>query len=317
MIDHDRLFKELISTFFPEFLELFLPQVRNYFDQGTLEFLDKEIFTDVTAGERHEVDLVAKLRFRDEDAFFLVHVENQSQSQGDFGKRMFSYFARLHEKYDLPVYPIAVLTYDSPFAAQPEVYEVKFPDRVVMAFQYRVIQLNQLNWRDFTRRENPVATALMAKMRMASDERPRVKLECMRELAVSGLNKAKQQVVLGFLDTYLGMSERDEQTYQMNLGELAPVEKEKVMELRKSWRERDREEWLQQGLEQGLEQGKQQEGQRLLSVITRQIERRLGLVDPGTRERIGQLNSDQLEQLGEVLLDFDGIEDLTRWLGTA
>ena len=27
MTDHDRLFKELLSTFFVEFLELFLPQV--------------------------------------------------------------------------------------------------------------------------------------------------------------------------------------------------------------------------------------------------------------------------------------------------
>jgi hypothetical protein len=27
MIDHDRLFKELISTFFVEFLDLFLPQI--------------------------------------------------------------------------------------------------------------------------------------------------------------------------------------------------------------------------------------------------------------------------------------------------
>jgi hypothetical protein len=27
MIDHDRLFKELLSTFFIEFLELFIPEV--------------------------------------------------------------------------------------------------------------------------------------------------------------------------------------------------------------------------------------------------------------------------------------------------
>ncbi|HYM00267.1 MAG TPA: flagellar assembly protein H, partial [Blastocatellia bacterium] len=42
MIDHDRLFKELISTFFIEFLDLFLPEVCSYIDAGSLEFLDKE-----------------------------------------------------------------------------------------------------------------------------------------------------------------------------------------------------------------------------------------------------------------------------------
>src|SRR5215471_17951587 len=100
MTDHDRLFKELISTFFLEFLELFLPEVRAYVDAGSLEFLDKEIFIDVTSGGRHEVDLVAKLRFKEADAFFLVHIESQAQNQPDFGRRMHAYFARLHEKHN-------------------------------------------------------------------------------------------------------------------------------------------------------------------------------------------------------------------------
>lgn len=41
MIDHDRLFKELITTFFVEFLELFFPPVLTYLEQETLEFLNK------------------------------------------------------------------------------------------------------------------------------------------------------------------------------------------------------------------------------------------------------------------------------------
>src|SRR5215467_11853549 len=108
MIDHDRLFKELLSNFFVEFLDLFLPEVSAYIDAGSLQLLDKEIFTDVTFGERHEVDLLAKLRFKGEDTFFLVHIENQAQPYPNFGKRMHSYFSRLHDKHDLPVYPIAV-----------------------------------------------------------------------------------------------------------------------------------------------------------------------------------------------------------------
>lgn len=33
MIDHDRLFKELLTTFFVEFLELFLPEVVTYVER--------------------------------------------------------------------------------------------------------------------------------------------------------------------------------------------------------------------------------------------------------------------------------------------
>ena len=56
MIDHDRLFKELLSTFFVEFLELFFPDLSTGLVHDSVRFLDKEIFTDVTSGERYEAD---------------------------------------------------------------------------------------------------------------------------------------------------------------------------------------------------------------------------------------------------------------------
>ncbi|MFM6040521.1 MAG: flagellar assembly protein H, partial [Sphaerospermopsis kisseleviana] len=42
MIDHDRLFKELIQTFFWEFIELFLPEILEYVEKDTLTFLPEE-----------------------------------------------------------------------------------------------------------------------------------------------------------------------------------------------------------------------------------------------------------------------------------
>lgn len=149
MIDHDRLFKELLTTFFVEFLELFFPEVVTYLDTDSLQFLDKEIFTDVTSGERYEADIIVKAKFQGQDTFFLIHVENQAQYQSHFNERMFRYFARLSEKYGLPIYPIAVLSFNSPRTEQPRVYQVAFPHKVVLQFNYDVIQLNRLNWRDF------------------------------------------------------------------------------------------------------------------------------------------------------------------------
>jgi len=115
-IDHDRLFKQLLTTFFVEFIELFLPKLAAHLNRDSIEFLDKEVFTDLTGGERHEVDLLARARLADTDAFFLIHVENQATRQPEFGQRMFRYFARLHEKYGLPVYPVALLSHDKPAA---------------------------------------------------------------------------------------------------------------------------------------------------------------------------------------------------------
>ncbi|RCJ17956.1 hypothetical protein A6770_33385 [Nostoc minutum NIES-26] len=96
--NHDRLFKELLSTFFVEFLDLFLPQVVNQIDRDSIQFLPQEVFTDVTSGERKEIDLLAQVRYQGQETCFLIHVENQSYTEKVFAKRMFKYFARLRQQ---------------------------------------------------------------------------------------------------------------------------------------------------------------------------------------------------------------------------
>jgi hypothetical protein len=71
--DHDRLFKESLTTFFTEFLQFFFPQLAVYRDSDSVEFLDKELFTDVTQGERLEADMVVRTRFRGQGLCFLIH----------------------------------------------------------------------------------------------------------------------------------------------------------------------------------------------------------------------------------------------------
>ena len=90
---------------------------------------------------------------------------------------------------------------------QPNIYRVEFPDKVVLEFNYALIQLNQLNWRDFLRQQNPVASALMAKMNIAPEDRPRVKSECLRLLATLRLDSARVQMISGFIDTYLRLQQ--------------------------------------------------------------------------------------------------------------
>src|SRR4051812_40021949 len=97
-MDHDKLFKQLLTMFFFEFIDLFLPAVAKYLSRDKVEFLDKEMFSHLAGGKRHEVDVVAKCKFRDADAFFLIHAEAQGKSKPHFPQRMFHYFAELDEK---------------------------------------------------------------------------------------------------------------------------------------------------------------------------------------------------------------------------
>jgi hypothetical protein len=50
-IDHDQNFKNLISTFFIEFLELFLPELAQKIDPKSIKFLKQQYFTDLIEGE--------------------------------------------------------------------------------------------------------------------------------------------------------------------------------------------------------------------------------------------------------------------------
>lgn len=68
---------------------------------------------------------------------------------------------------------------------------------------------------------------------------------------------------------------------------------------------------LEQGLERGLEQGRQQEAGTL---VLRLLERRCGPLQPDQRATISALPLERLEALVDVVLDFQGANDLLQWL---
>ena len=299
-MDHDRLFKELLTTFFVEFVDLFLPDVGAALDRDVAVVpMDKEVFTDVTRGEKHAVDVLMKARFRGEEAFFLVHVENQATPQADFPKRMFRYFARLTEKYDLPVYPVVIFSYDAPRRPEPDRFVVSFPHKTVLRFEYAVIQLNRLPWRRFVTQENPVASALMAKMKMSAGDRPKVKAQCLRLLASLKLDPARATLIGGFVDSYLTLTAQEIKQYEHELARFTPTERNAAMELMTSWH--------REGRQEGISQGK-------AALVLRLLRRRFGPVSAEVSARLNTLSSERLDDLGEALLDFGTMADLEQWL---
>jgi hypothetical protein len=88
---------------------------------------------------------------------------------------------------------------------------------------------------------------------------------------------------------------------------LPVAERKDVMELTNSWIEKGREEGLAKGLRKGRQAG-------AADLILRQLRRRLRALPKTTAMRIASLPLDQLEPLGEALLDFNGKADLHRWL---
>jgi predicted transposase/invertase (TIGR01784 family) len=76
---------------------------------------------------------------------------------------------------------------------------------------------------------------------------------------------------------------------------------------------------IQEGRQEGIQEGRQegiQEGliQGQIALILRQIARRTGEIPSATQTRIQQLSPEQLDNLGEILLDFTSQGDLIAWL---
>ena len=291
MIDHDELFKKLLTTFFVEFIELFLPEVAAYLDRDSVVFLPQEYFADTTTGERRKIDILAQVKFRGQDTGFLIHLENQSYDQDHLDRRMLFYFARLYQKFLLPIYPIVVFSFDYPLRAQSQQHTVTFPDLKVLEFNFAVIQLNRLNWRDFLQHHNPVAAALMSKMRIARKDRPKVKAECLRVLATLKLDPARTELISGFVDTYLKLNATEETIFQEEIDRMGLAEQEEVMEIVTSW---------------------MVEGE--VKIVIKQLNHRLKGLNPSLEERVRRLPVEQVEALCEALLDFSSEADLVNWL---
>jgi predicted transposase/invertase (TIGR01784 family) len=315
MIDHDQLFKELLSTFFIEFLELFFPQIAAAIDPDSVSFLPQEYFADLTVGETKIVDLLAQVKLAGQDVGFLVHLEAQATSRTEFSRRMFFYFSRLHQKYLQRIYPIVVFSFDEPYREEPHQYCVEFDDFKVMEFNFKAIQLNRLNWRDFINQSNPVAAALMSKMKIDEGDRPRVKVECLRVLATLRLDPARTKLISGFVDTYLRLNTQEEQVFQESVGTLEGTEREGIMQIVTSWMEQGiaegRTEGIAEGEQRGISMGRTEEAR---SLILRQLARRVGTLPATVEAQVQALALPQLEALGEALLDFVALDDLVRWL---
>ena len=94
----------------------------------------------------------------------------------------------------------------------------------------------------------------------------------------------------------------------LNLDELASLEKREMFF-------EDQRGAVIKGMQEGRQEGRQEgliEGQTAL--ILRQIGRRTGEIPPEIKTRIQQLSPEQLDDLGEILLDFTSQEDLIAWL---
>lgn len=135
----------------------------------------------------------------------------------------------------------------------------------------------------------------MTKMRIAKEDCPQVKLECLRMLATLQLDPARTEFLSQFIYTYLKLNQDEEQIFQAGIDRLETVEQEVIMETITSWEKR------------GQLKGK-------VNLVIRLLHRKLGQLPPSLETMIQSLEIEEIEALGEALLDFNDVDDLSTWL---
>jgi hypothetical protein len=295
---HDRLFKELLETFFSEFIEIFFHQVYEAIDLEHIQFLKQELFTDVTRGDQHLVDILVQTRLKEAPGIILVHVESQASVQKDFAERMFVYFSRLYQEHRCRILPIAVFSYPQKHD-EPDYFKQEFPFIQVLDFRFLTLELRKHNWRNYIRSNNPAAAALLSKMGYQKEERVQVKLEFLRMLVRMELDPARMTLLTGFFETYLKLNEAEDKQLEMKIGKIDAKEAEKMMEITTSWE--------QKGKAEGRVEGQ-------ADLLIRLLHKKFTNLPAEIENQVKALPAEKLQELAEAIFDLKSIDDVKDFL---
>jgi len=318
---YDKSWKEALSEYFKDFLAFFFPAAHSAInwtkppvsrEQELQKLIAGSATTDGVADKLYQVWLLDE-----QELWILIHIEVQSDYDVNFEKRMYTYNYRAIEIYDQFVVSIAILGDTSP-TWRPNQY-LKFALGCEASLKFPTVKLidYEARWQELESNNNPFAIITMAHLKTKATtgnfrEREKWKWQLIRGLYERGLTKQKIQKLFNIIDTMMTLPK---QLQKRLVERISNFEEERKMALISPTIELAREEGWEKGWEEGQEEGEQR-GKQLgeQQLITRQLKRRLGEIEPSLVAQVQTLSVEQLELLGEALLDFSTVADLAQWL---
>jgi Domain of unknown function (DUF4351) len=299
--DQDSPWKEVLRQYFPEAITFFFPATANLIDWGRpIEFLDKEfqqISPDAEIGRRYADQLVKVWSLEGQEVFLLLHLEVQAKPEDIFAERLFIYNIRIFELYHHPAISLAILCDSNP-DWRPDTYQFNYPD-TQLNFKFTAVKLldYQAQWATLEQSRSPFATVVMAHLKAQEtkrnpDSRKQWKLWLVRRLYEGGNRHQDIVNLFKFIDWIVVLPEGLKASFW---SELRTYEEERRMP------------YITSVEEIGFERGER-------SLIRRQLVRRVGELPQPIQTQVEALSLEQVETLGEALLDFTNMTDLEAWL---
>ncbi|WP_414550063.1 Rpn family recombination-promoting nuclease/putative transposase [Anabaena sp. CCY 0017] len=220
----------------------------------------------------------------------ILHLEFQTklESTPPLPLRMLDYWVRLYRLYRLPITQVVVLLL-------PPKDEIEIATAFTVEntrHEYRVIKMWEENPEPFLQ-----DSALLPLASLTATNQPPVLLEQIVQ-RVNQVQTTQRPEISAYTQILAGLK----------------FKKDLIRRLFREGMMRESviyQEILEEGEQRGRQEGRQ-EGER--NLVLRQLTRKLGELPPGMREQLEILSLEQLENLGEALLDFNTLLDLEAWL---
>jgi hypothetical protein len=154
-------------------------------------------------------------------------------------------------------------------------------------------------WAQLEADPSPFAVVVMAHLKArlkAENERFDWKLRLIRMLIERGYSKPEIVKLFRFIDWLVTIPEAMESRFIEEAGK---------------YFEEEQMPYITTPERVGMRKGRHQAA---LSLVSRLLKRRFGELEPELVQRVSALTADQLEELGEALLDFSQVSDVSDWL---
>lgn len=220
----------------------------------------------------------------------ILHIEFETRpySEPPISLRMLDYYVRLKRVYDCAIDQVVIYLKET---TSDLVFVSEYTDRNTR-HSYKVVRLWEQEPAPFL--TNP---ALLPFATLTRSDSPQTLLQQVATQVARIESVDERQNILSCADVLAGLR------FDENL--IRRLFRREIMRESVTYQA-----ILREGREEGREEGQKQEA---LSLILRQLPRRIGVVEPQQQERIQTLTLPQLEELAEALLDFSAPADLTAW----
>lgn len=331
--NYDSPWKMILERHFQQMVEFMLPEIAEDIDWSFKpQFLDKELLAiqkGTEVGKKLADKLIKVCKKEGQKIWVILHIEIQGSKEANFAERIYQYYFRIYEKYNVPTMCLAILT-DPNNNWRPTQYQralwgckstLEFPIIKLLDYANRQEEL--------ALSKNPIAKVIEAHL-AALNSRGHAglkfenKLRMTKSLYHLGYTREDVQGLYVFIDYILQLPEELEHEFIMVMKK---YEEEVNMQYISSAQRLGRKEGIEIGLKQGIEQGIEQGIQRGIGQGIEQgigqgtrfgeckflrilLEQKFGPLSENDVNLLEQATTDELEKMAQKVLNAKSIKDV-------